>query len=492
MAPLCQDALVPSLGGRLVVAGTHSGVGKTTVATGLMAALRDRGLKVAGAKVGPDFIDPGYHRVATGLPSVSLDLYLQGAGVLRALAASAASGADLLVVEGVMGLFDGSGTTPGSPGAGSTAEVAKILGAPTVLVVDASAMSGSVAALVHGFSTFDPALHLAGVVLNRVGSPGHAALLKEALAPLGVPVLGWLPTDERFSWRERNLGLVPVVEQPEVVRRSVEALAQALAASLDLGSIVRLAGCAPRLSVEEAPRAKPAGRARVALCRGRAFDFLYPENLALLEQAGAELMAFDPLSDEALPAGCTGLYIGGGFPEVFAAEISANRKLLGELRRRVRAGLTTWAECGGLLLLCESLDGSPMSGALPGVRAEMTGKLTIGYRRATLQRESFFGPAGTVLIGHEFHRSETSPAGEALELSGRLGTGLAGFAGPGLFASYLHQHLAASPELASRFVASAGQGRGRGDALAGRARRSGSDPAGEGPQLEPSGKQLAS
>jgi cobyrinic acid a,c-diamide synthase len=450
---------------RFVVAGTHSGVGKTTVATGLMAALAGRGLRVAAAKVGPDFIDPGYHRAATGRASHNLDLYLHGPELVRSLAAEAARGADVLVVEGVMGLFDGSSSVPGVPAAGSTAEVARLLQAPVVLVVDASAMSGSVAALVHGFATFDPEVRLAGVVLNRVGSPGHAALLEEALAPLGVAILGHLMADDRLAWRERHLGLVPVVEGPAAVRRSLDLLAGVVAGCLDLDAILALAAAAPRPQVDGPPAAQPAGHARVALCSGPAFDFYYPENLGLLRQAGAELVPFDPLSDESLPEECSGLYAGGGFPEVFAAEISANTKLLAQLGERVRGGLPTWAECGGLLLLCESLDGATMSGALQGVHARMTERLVIGYREATMEGAGLFGPKGTVLRGHELHRSETVPAGEALALTGRFGTGRGGFAGGDLFASYLHQHLAGAPELAGRFVAraSAARLRGRGE-----------------------------
>ena len=437
------------LGPRIVVAGTHSGVGKTTVATGVMRALVARGLRVAAAKVGPDFIDPSYHHLATGRPSHSLDAFLSGEALLPALAADAASDADVLVIEGVMGLFDGSGQ-PGCDG--STAAVSRLLDAPIVLVVDASAMSGSVAAIVHGFSTLDPDVRIAGVVLNRVGSVGHEALLREALEPLGIPVLGALLSDDALVWRERHLGLVPVAEQPEEVRASIGRVGEAIGSALDLDALVALARSAPARTVAEPPRAAPVGRCRLAVCGGPAFSFVYPENLDLLAQTGAELAFFDPLVDAALPEGCTGLYAGGGFPEVYAAVLGENRSLLADVHRRVTAGMATWAECGGFLWLCESLDGAPMAGVLSGVHAEMTEQLTIGYRQATTREAGIFGPAGTAIRGHEFHRSVATPPGEALELEGRFGSGRAGYISPTLFASYLHQHLAATPQLAERFV----------------------------------------
>jgi len=435
-----------------VIAGTHSGVGKTTVATGVMRALVARGLRVAAAKVGPDFIDPSYHRIATGRASRSLDAYLSGDGLLPGLAADGSRDADLLVVEGVMGLFDGSGQ-PGCDG--STAAVSRLLDAPVVLVVDASAMSGSVAAIVHGFSSLDPTVRIAGVILNRVGSVGHEALLREALVPLGIPVLGAVLSDDALVWRERHLGLVPVAEQPAEVRASIVRLGEVIGSGLDLDALVALARSAPTRTIADPPRAAPVGRCRLAVCGGPAFSFVYPENLDLLVQAGAELAIFDPLVEATLPEGCTGLFAGGGFPEVYAAALGENLSMLSDVRRRIAEGLATWAECGGYLWLCESLDGTPMAAVLPGVRAAMTERLTIGYRQATTREMGLFGPAGTVLRGHEFHRSVATPPGQALELEGRFGSGRAGHTSPRLFASYLHQHLAATPVLAERFVAAA-------------------------------------
>jgi cobyrinic acid a,c-diamide synthase len=440
-----------ALGPRVVVAGTHSGVGKTTVATGLMAALRRRGDRVAPAKVGPDFIDPGYHAVATGRPGRNLDAWICGEDRIAPLAAKAASGSDVLVVEGVMGLFDGA-AEPGSPA--STAHVARLLDAPAVLVVDASAMSGSVAALVHGYATFDESVRLAGVVLNRVGSPGHESMLREALAPIGVPVLGVLARADELAWRDRHLGLVPVAEQREAVEKSLERLADAVDASCDLEAISALARGAPRLPVGEAPTARPSGRACVAVAGGPAFSFLYPDNLELLEQAGAELVPFDPRLDPALPAGVDAVYVGGGFPEVFVEELAANQPLLADVRARVADGLVTWAECGGLLWLSRSLDGRALCGALDA-EGRMSERLTLGYRRAHPGVDTPLASAGTELRGHEFHYSSLEPAGDALTMSGRNGSTQAGFASPRLFAGYLHLHLAADPHLAERFVATA-------------------------------------
>ena len=437
------------LGPRLVVAGTSSGVGKTTVATGLMAALARRGLRVGAAKVGPDYIDPGYHALATGRPARNLDAWICGPTAIAPLAGRAAAGTDVLVVEGVMGLFDGSGDPVGP--VASTAEVAALLEAPVVLVVDAAAVGASVAAMVHGFATFDSGATVAGVVLNRVGSDGHEALLREALAPTGIPVLGALRRSPDYAWRDRHLGLVPVVEQPDRIRRSLDALAAAVARDCDLDALLALARAAPSLAVDDPPAAAPQGRATVAVAAGPAFSFAYPDNLELLVQAGAELLEVDPLHDSRLPAEATGLYAGGGFPEVFAAGLAANRALLDDVRARVAAWLVTWGECGGLLWLARSLDGHALAGALPA-DARMTDRLTLGYRRACLRVDSPLGPAGTELRGHEFHYSTVDPAGDALDWTGRRGQGRAGFAGPTLLASYVHLHLGAAPAPAERFV----------------------------------------
>jgi cobyrinic acid a,c-diamide synthase len=444
------------LGPRVVVAGTHSGVGKTTVATGLMAAFRARGRPVAPAKIGPDFIDPGYHALACGRPPRNLDPWLCGPELIPSLAARAACDADLLVVEGVMGMFDGA--ADGTPS--STADVARLLDAPVLLVVDCSAQAGSVAALVHGFATFDPRVRVAGVVLNRLASAGHEQMVRSALASLArpVPVVGALRRDDRLSWRDRHLGLVPVAERPEEVAAALDVLAAAVRTGCDLDAIEAIAQSAPDLDAPALPMPERVGRARIAMATGRAFTLAYQDNAESLAAAGAEIVSFDPLVDERLPVDTDAIVLGGGFPEVMAEQLSANTPLLADVRHRVSAGMPVWAECGGLLWLCRSLDGRPMAGVLPA-DGRMTDRLSLGYRTADCRVATPLGPAGTRLRGHEFHYSRIEPTGEALDVHGLLGGGPAGFATPSLLASYVHVHLAGQPQLAEAFVRTASAAR---------------------------------
>jgi cobyrinic acid a,c-diamide synthase len=439
---------VPILGPRLVVAGTHSGVGKTTVTTGLLAALRAAGHRPAAAKIGPDFIDPGYHALACGRPPRNLDAWLCGTSAIGPLAARAGEGADVLVVEGVMGMFDGA--ADGTPS--STADVARILVAPVLLVVDAEAMAGSVAAVVHGFATLDPEVRLAGVVLNRVASDGHEAMLREAIAPTGVPVLGALRRDDRLVWRDRHLGLVPVAEDPATVERAVTALAVAVSERVDLAAVAGLAESAPGLVVDPVVVPYPGPAVRVAVAAGRAFTFTYTDTLDALRAGGAEIVPFDPLADGRLPDRLDGLVVGGGFPEVHAARLAGNERLLAAVRHAVAAGVPTWAECGGLLWLTRSVDGRPMAGIVPAT-ARMTDQLTLGYREATITVASPLGPPGTRLQAHEFHYATVDPRGDALDLRSRFGRGRAGYASPTLLASFLHHHPGGDPSAVAAFLA---------------------------------------
>lgn len=443
---------------RVVVAGTHSGVGKTTIATGLMAAFRAQGTSVRAAKVGPDFIDPGYHAVATGWPGRNLDAWMSGADAIAGLAQRAGVGAELLIIEGVMGLFDGADDQQPS----STADVARLLDAPVILVVDGASMGSSVAALVAGYRNHDPALHIAGVILNRVATQRHRQVLTEALATIGMPVLGIVPPDDALAWRHRHLGLVPVVEQPNEITASIARLADVITRSCDLDRIGRIAR--PSSSVPEAVSstvAPVAGPHRGATMRaavpitvagGRAFSFQYPDNVEALEAAGAELISFDPLHDDRLPSGIAGVVIGGGFPEVFAAHLADNVTLLDDLRRAVRGGVPIWAECGGLLLLCDGIDDHRLAGVI-STTAAMGQRATLGYRRATARRANPVLARGQQIRGHEYHYSTLRSGGDALAVASPSINRTEGFSTPNLFATYIHQHLGANPEPARRFVA---------------------------------------
>lgn len=435
------------LGPRVIIAGTGSGVGKTTIASGLMAAFARRGTKVAAAKVGPDFIDPGYHALATGRAGRNLDPWMSGPDAIGPLAARATRDADLLLVEGVMGMFDGA--ADGAPS--STAEVAVLLDAPVVLVVDASGLSHSVAAVVHGFATLDPRVRVAGVICNRVGSDRHEEMLRAALATSGVPLLGALRRDDAFAWRDRHLGLVPVVERPDAVRAALDELAGAIDRSCDLEAIARVAATARTREVGPPLQPEPVADVRVAIAGGRAFSFMYEDNLEALAAAGAELVPFDPCDDPAVPDGCRALIAGGGFPEVYASALADNGSLLRDVRRRVRDGMVVWAECGGLLWLSQRLDDRAMAGVVP-TTAVMGERVTLGYRHARTTAPSPLGPRGVGLRGHEFHYSTVSPRGDALEAVAPGTIRPPAFATPRLLASYLHVHLGAAPELAAAFV----------------------------------------
>jgi len=440
---------------RVVIAGTSSGAGKTSVACGVIGALRRRGLRVQGFKVGPDYIDPSYHALASGRPGRNLDAFLSGPELIAPLARHGSEGADVAVVEGVMGLFDGAS---GRGELASTGHVAKLLRAPVVLVVDATAMSRSVAAIVHGYRTFDPDVDVAGVIFNRVGSEHHEQLLREALENLSppTPVLGALKRDPELTAPERHLGLIPAPERERQSRGALAALADAVQRHVDLDGIVALARAAepfdgPAWSPE--PAAPVAPGARIAVARGRAFSFYYEENLELLAAAGAELLDFDPLADEQLPLDAGALLLAGGFPEVFASELEANAPLRAAVAEFAAAGRPILAECGGLLFLCRELDGGAMCGVLPAT-ARMTDRLSLGYREATAVTATPWLDAGARVRGHEFHYTELD-AGEcepAWVLAARGGERPEGIVAGGVQASYLHVNWAAHAELAWRFA----------------------------------------
>ncbi|CAM5646962.1 cobyrinic acid ac-diamide synthase [Streptomyces canus] len=476
---------------RLVIAAPSSGSGKTTVATGLMAAFAARGLAVSPHKVGPDYIDPGYHALASGRVGRNLDAYLCGPELVAPLFLHGARGCDIAVVEGVMGMFDGAA---GEGELASTAHVAKLLRAPVVLVVDASSQSRSVAALVHGFASWDPEVRVGGVILNKVASDRHEALLREALESAGVPVFGVLRRVAQVDTPSRHLGLVPVAERRGAAVDAVAAMAEQVRAGCDLDGLVSLARGAGALSCaawdaaevlasspppqeglpfvnaggaetprgagncatsphRPAPGHEPPHGQVIAIAGGPAFTFSYAEHAELLTAAGAEVVPFDPLRDEQLPVGTAGLVIGGGFPEVYAAELSANEPLRKAVSALAETGAPVAAECAGLLYLCRELDGQPMCGVLDA-SARMEDTLTLGYRDAVAVSDSSLAVAGTRMRGHEFHRTVVEPAaGDAAAWGVRVPRRrLEGFVQRGVHASYLHTHWASVPGVARRFV----------------------------------------
>jgi cobyrinic acid a,c-diamide synthase len=448
---------------RLVIAAPASGCGKTTVACGLMAALRARGLAVSGHKVGPDYIDPGYHALATGRPPRNLDPFLCGEDLIAPLFLHGAAGALVAVIEGVMGLFDGAdpAVVPGEePGFGSTAHVARLLGAPVVLVVDAARAGRSVAALAAGFAGFDPRTRVDGVILNRVASDRHERLLRQALTESGLPVYGAIRRTEGITTPSRHLGLIPAAEREPAAGQAIDRMGALIAASCDLDALLALAMRAPAVTGRpwEPPGTPDATRPApvVAVAGGPAFTFGYTEQAELLEAAGSRVARFDPLRDEDLPAGTAGLILGGGFPEMHAAALSANERLRGRVAALAR-GAPVAAECAGLLYLAQTLDERPMCGVLD-VRATMTPKLTLGYRHAVAVTDSVLARAGEVVRGHEFHRTVTVPA-RGDRPAWRFGSGeLEGHVtgtGSGV-ASYLHTHWAGNPAAAARFTAACG------------------------------------
>ncbi|MCA1983844.1 cobyrinate a,c-diamide synthase [Nocardioides nematodiphilus] len=438
---------------RLVIAAPSTGQGKTTVATGLMAALRADGLAVSGHKIGPDYIDPGYHALATGRPGRNLDPHLVGEERITPLLLHGARDADIAIIEGVMGLHDGR---IGTDGFSSTAHVARLTRTPVVLVLDIGRMSRSAGAIVAGVAAYDPSIEVVGVILNQAGSARNVEEVRRSIR--GLPVLGVIPRDPHLATPSRHLGLVPAAER-EQSAATIERLGAQVAQHVDLDAIKALAQRAPALgsaSWEPTDHVRPPARAGehrsvVAVAGGRAFTFRYAETEELLVAAGCEVVAFDPLVDAALPAGVQGIYLGGGFPEVYAAELASNRALLADLRAAVAAGVPTVAECAGLLYLARSLDGVPMAGVLP-IEAAMS-SLTLRYPVARSVGDTLLTRAGEQVSGHEFHKTQTSAATDtdgspAWEIDGER----VGFATPTLHASYLHTHWAGAPQLAQRFA----------------------------------------
>ena len=453
----------------VVVAAPSSGSGKTTIATGIMGALRRAGHRVAPFKVGPDYIDPGYHAVAAGRPGRNLDAVMVGVDALVPMVRWGAQDCDIAVVEGVMGLFDGriapDDTAAVGPAAeGSTAAVATTIGAPVILVIDARGQSQSVGAVVHGFATHDPGVRLGGVILNKVGSARHEAVLRQACERVGVPVIGAIPRSGALDVPSRHLGLVTAAEHGTAAVAAVDAMAALVARHVDLDAVVRLGRTAsvpaatpwsPDAAVGEVPSGP---RPTIGVAGGPAFTFGYTEHQEVLVAAGADVVTIDPRHDR-LPDGVAGLVVPGGFPELHAEDLAANEALSTDVRALADRGAPIHGECAGLLYLAAALDGHAMAGVFD-LDAEFGSGLTLGYRDAVALTDSVLFDAGTRVTGHEFHRTRVVRAGDhapawgwrrdgvtvregAVSVSGRV------------HASYLHTHPVATASALTRFVGAA-------------------------------------
>ena len=443
----------------IVIAGVRSGVGKTTIATGVMGALTRRGNKVQPFKAGPDYIDPSYHQIACGVPSRNLDTWLCDHSTVLELFQRASAGCDVSVVEGVMGVFDGHSSLTEE---GSTAQLAKLLGAPVILIADAAKVARSVAAEILGFQKFDPDLNVAGVILNGVGSDRHLEFCKPQIeATTGLPVLGYLPRKEEFIQPERHLGLIPTVEGT-VAQQWYDGVINQVEATMDVDAILKLAQSAktPSASLTVYPEVALPSRATIAVAQDMAFNFYYQDSLDLLTAWGAEIAPFSPLEDEKLPAGATGIYLGGGFPELFASHLSDNKPMHQSIMEAVASGVPVYAECGGLMYLGKSLSDlegvtHPMVGVIPAESAMSQSRLTLGYREVESCSDNPVLQVGQRVRGHEFHWSTLAqqPGAEesvykVIDQENRPD----GFRTRNVWASYVHIHLGSRPGLAARFV----------------------------------------
>jgi cobyrinic acid a,c-diamide synthase len=396
----------------LIIAAAHSGAGKTTVTLAILAALKRRGVAVRAAKAGPDYIDPAFHAAALSAPSVNLDSWAMPPALLDAMAAQAASGADIFVIEGVMGLFDGAAGAPGRRGA--TADLAAHFKLPVLLVLDVSRQAQSAAAIVRGFAAHDPAVRIAGVILNRVASDKHRALIADAIAALGIAVLGAMPREAALALPERHLGLVQAGEHADLASL-IERLAATAERHLDLDGII--AAAAP-LTINPTPTAAaiaPPGQ-RIALAHDRAFSFVYPHLLAAWRGAGAEILPFSPLADEPPPQHADCCWLPGGYPELHAATLAAARRF-GDGLRGFAATRPVHGECGGYMVLGQSLEDAEgrrhaMTGLLGHATSFAKRKLHLGYRTARLLADSIVGREGAIVHGHEFHYASLTSAGD--------------------------------------------------------------------------------
>ncbi|MHB8841025.1 MAG: cobyrinate a,c-diamide synthase [Candidatus Aquicultor sp.] len=448
---------------RILIAGTSSGVGKTTISLAIMAALSKRGLTVQGFKVGPDFIDPGYYQMVTGRPGRNIDTWMIGKEPSKACFVNSASDSDIAVIEGVMGLYDGRGDLS----EGSTAEAAKLIESPVIMVVNCAKIGASAGAVAVGFKKYDEAVDLKGFILNNIGSDRHESMVKSSVErATGLPVLGCVKRNSQVKIPERHLGLVTQTETKPATEY-IDALVELAEKHIDLDVLIDLANQTGLIKSDyeslftrhrehdvQAPGVKPV---RIGVALDKAFSFYYHDNFNLLAANGAELEFFSPLEDEHLPAGLDGLYLGGGYPEVYARELSQNHTMSAEIRQAVEDGVPVYAECGGLMYLSraiENFDGHAynMSGVLP-VKCKMQKRPTLGYREVIACTDSVIASRGDILRGHEFHYSSITETGQGMDQAYTVeGGSQEGFVYKNSLASYIHMHFAGNPQAAERFI----------------------------------------
>jgi cobyrinic acid a,c-diamide synthase len=442
---------------RLVIAGTGSGVGKTTLTIGLMSALKNRGYTVQGFKCGPDYIDPTYHTAVTGRVSRNIDSWMLNHEMVKEIVNRGSEGADISIIEGVMGFFDGKNPTNNN---GSTAEISIITKSPVVLVVNCASMARSAAAIVMGFQAFLKETNIVGVIANRVGSEGHFKIVKTAIEQeCGIPVLGYLKKDHEIAIPERHLGLIPSVERGEL-NPFFDSLGELVLETVDVEALYELAKAAPLEIKESQFKRKEKEAVRIAVARDAAFNFYYQENLEMVEASGAELIEFSPLKGETLPDDVDGLYIGGGFPEEFAEELAEQKEVKRSIRAAIEKGLPTLAECGGFMFLTEYLETTDeknyeMVGVIPGKVKMQTKLAALGYREITAEEGNFLLNGDLNARGHEFHYSTFHPNTEiqhAYQTKGMRGFKQEGYRKGNLIAGYTHFHFGSCPGMVENWI----------------------------------------
>ncbi len=433
-----------------VISGTSSGSGKTTVTLGLMAAFKQRGLRVQPYKCGPDFIDPGLHELVTGIKSRNLDLWMSGEEHTRKCFKTNIANADIALIEGVMGMFDG--------GLSSSGELSRTLGIANILVLDVRSMADSAAAIVKGFETFSEGAEVKGVILNNIASERHLQLVSDAISNnCNAKILGYLPRNLDFSIPSRHLGLLTGDEAP-ISEEMVALLAKTISEHIDLDQILSLCSTFSPIKQPQATSEKSQSPCRIAVARDKAFCFYYEDNFDILRERGAELVFFSPLDDEKLPENIHGIYLGGGYPELYAKELSTNTRMLEALRSWIESDGAVYAECGGFMYLTKGIvdhdqNQHNLVGAFPVISAMQTKRASLGYREVTTQRVCCFGPANTILRGHEFHYSNIEEMDSSIARIYQVNNGAQeGYNYRRVLGGYMHLHFGYSPEVATAFI----------------------------------------